>query len=129
MTVVCEPKEVRIPFSVSGTHDVFQGCGLPAFLLDFTYKTNRDSLLCIGAAGLLSQARSLPSVRMIPGFFVLANSEDEAAHIVLLDLFFEHATKWNMKLTDGFLDCKCLNAVLKWCRHRSEVVPAPVSST
>ena len=61
-----------------------------------TYKTNRDSLLlgCIGAAGLLSQARSLPSVRMIPGFFVLANSEDEAAHIVLLDPpFVEHAKK------------------------------------
>ena len=120
--VVCEPKEVRIPFSVSGTHEVFQDCGLSAFLLDFTYKTNRDGLLlgCIGAAGLLSPARSLPSVRMIPGFFVLANSEDEAAHVVLLDLFFEHAKKWNMKLTDGFLDCKCLNAVLKWCRQTDQ---------
>ena len=63
MTVVCEPKEVRIPFSVSGTHEVFQDCGLSAFLLDFTHKTNRDGLLfgCIGAAGLLSQARSLPT--------------------------------------------------------------------
>ena len=61
--VVCEPKEVRIPFSVSGTQEVFQDCGLSAFLLDFTHKTNRDGLLfgCIGAAGLLSQARSLPT--------------------------------------------------------------------
>ena len=41
--VVCEPKEVRIPFSVSGTHEVFQDCGLSAFLLDFTKKTNRDA--------------------------------------------------------------------------------------
>ena len=26
----------------------------------------------------------------------------------------------NMKLTDGFLDCKCVNAVLKWCRQTDQ---------
>ena len=41
--VVCEPKEARVPFSVSGTHEVFQDCGLSAFLLEFTYMTNRDA--------------------------------------------------------------------------------------
>ena len=40
---------------------------------------------------------------------------------MLLDLFFEHATKWNMKLTDGFFGLQ----VPECC---SEVVPTQIRS-
>jgi len=115
--VVCSESEICIPFSCPSTHDILQDSGLTSFLLDFTYKTNREGLLlgCIGAVGMLPNDKGLPSVRMIPAFFVLSNAENEQAHTVLLRLFFEHAETWNMKLEDAFLDCRCLQAAMKWC--------------
>ena len=115
--VVCTKKEVCIPFVCPCTHAILQDSGLHSFVMDFTYKTNRDGLLlgCIGPLGLLQLKNSLPSVRMVPAVFCLSSAENEAAHVLLLDLFLQHCELWNLNMTDAFLDCSCLHAVRKAC--------------
>ena len=108
--VVCMKKDVCIPFVCPSTHAILlQDSGLHSFVMDFTYKTNRDGLLlgCIGPLGLLQLKNSLPSVRMVPAVFCLSSAENEAAHVLLLDLFLQHCELWNLK---PHARCTCTDA-------------------
>ena len=83
---------VRLPFECSAADACLVGCDLTCFLLDFTFKTNREGLLIgsIGPCGV-HMTPSGPHVRFIPSLFMVAEAEDEEAHALLVNLFLEKA--------------------------------------
>ena len=46
---------------------------------------------------------------------MIADEEDEEAHAMLLDVFFERMGDKASQITDGFLDKKCLDSAQKHC--------------
>ena len=93
---------------------------MACFLLDFTFKTNQESLLlgAIGPCGL-RQTNSGPHVRFVPVLFMLAEAEDEEAHGLLSRLFLQKAARFGKHYTDAFLDMACFNGAAAECERSS----------
>ena len=89
--VVCNKKEIRIPFSPSMDVLFREHVGaFQVFLMDYTFQTNVHDLLLgtIGAAGLNPAGRrGLPTVGITPVIFCISTSEDKLAHHILLELY------------------------------------------
>ena len=51
-------------------------------------------------------------MRFCPAIFMLADKEDKEAHYLLLDLYLNTAEGINMKITDGYVDCVCLESLI-----------------
>ena len=121
---VVEPDRIRIPFTSTHTAGWEPAAPMEAFLMDFTFNTNRHGLLlgCIGPVGLRGAAHALPTMRFVPTLFVIADKEDEEAHRLCVRLFFELAGP-SHAYTDAFLDYACLQgaraelgAAVRWHR-------------
>ena len=113
-------KAVRLPFECAFMEEYFADCTLTCFLLDFTFKTNQESLLlgAIGPCGL-RQTNSGPHVRFVPVLFMLAEAEDEEAHGLLTRLFLQKAARFGKHYTDAFLDMACFNGAAAECERSS----------
>lgn len=112
--VVISESQVRIPFEVTSADSLLEDCSLTCFLMDFTFKCNKERLLigAIGPAGLHVE-RNGPHVRFIPSIFMVSEAEDEDAHGLLVRLFLEKARRNGMRLTDAFLDQACFQGASK----------------
>ena len=113
-------KAVRLPFECAFMEEYFADCSLTCFLLDFTFKTNKESLLlgAIGPCGL-RQTNTGPHVRFVPVLFCLAEAEDEEAHGLLTRLFLQKAARHGKQYTDAFLDMACFNGAAAECERSS----------
>ena len=88
---------------------------LTGFVMDFTFNTNEHGLLLgvIGPVGLWQEKDSEePHMRFFPAIFMLADKEDKEAHHLLLDLYLNTADSIDMKVTDGYVDCACLESLI-----------------
>ena len=117
---VCEDQCVRIPFASVEALAWFEQCRLTSFLLDFTFSTNAEGLLLGGAGpvGLYVGEDGLPHMRFVPVIMVLSHSEDDAARTLALDLLFSLRSPDAPAFTDGFADCSCFEAAVKFCGER-----------
>jgi hypothetical protein len=105
---IVSTSRVRICFVVEAAMELTLNLDLHSFVMEFTFKTNREGLLlgCIGNINLWSRGL-LPHMRFLPAVFMIADEEDEEAHAMLLDVFFELLGDKASQITDGFLDKKC----------------------
>ena len=113
--------QVRVPFQCSLADAFLDGCGLTSFLMDFTFNTNKDSLVlgAIGPCGLHVD-RTGPHVRFVPIIFLLAEAEDEEAHGLLVRLFLNKANALGTHFTDAYLDLACFHGAARECARRTE---------
>ena len=115
---VVSKDRVLIPFMVPAAANLAATLELPSFLEDFTLNTNEQGLLLggVGPVGLHQENGSngggLPSMRFLPVFFLLADSEDTEAIQLLMKLYLDWASKRGIEVTDGFFDCKILHAAM-----------------
>ena len=117
--VVLQEDRICIPFSIPALESTLADSKLACFVCDFTCKVCSEGLLlgCIGPVGLRPSDHG-PSMRMIPAFFAVCSHEDDASHEVLLSLFFDSLTQRGVKVTDGFFDCSCMQAVMNFVRDK-----------
>ena len=105
---------VRIPFATKESLQFINSCNLQCFLMDFTFQTNCEGLLLGGAGPVGLRTDSvLPHMRFAPVVLMLADSEDDDARRLTLDILFSLRPAGPKAYTDGFLDCTCLETVMK----------------
>ena len=105
----CSAESVRIVFSFTLAEEWLKTQDLPCFLMDYTWKTNQPGLVlgAIGPAGLRVWPDGKPHVRFCPILFLLAHSEDEDSHHLLVKKYVEMSKSLGITLTDGFFDNSC----------------------
>ena len=87
---------VRVPFGVPAAIERAKDLDLTGFLMDFTFKTNKNDLVLgvAGPVGLVTGSDGLPHMRFIPTVFMLSEAEDFRAHQlcyqILRDLRHRH---------------------------------------
>ena len=122
--VVITETELRVPFVASLVwEDAAAFADLPCFLMNYTFNTNKHGLLLgsCGPCGLQTMGTSqLPRVKFIPAIFCISSSEDEKAHLILLELYEAWRAKCTASkpITDGFLDYRCLTSAAAHFRGR-----------
>ena len=116
----CTPDSVRIPFAASVAWEQAKNMKLSCFVMDFTFKTNKDGLLlgAAGPVGLRVGRDGLPHMRFFPCLFMLADREDHDAHGRMLKLLLESRGDKSVPYTDGFLDHTCLKGAEACCGDR-----------
>ena len=79
---------VRVPFGVPAAIERAKDLDLTGFLMDFTFKTNKNDLVLgvAGPVGLVTGTDGLPHMRFIPTVFMLSETEDSKAHQICYNL-------------------------------------------
>ena len=114
--VIVTEDKVRIPFSINVAQDEVVKTKLPSFLMDFTFKTNKEGLL-LGAVGPVSLRcpTGAPHMRFLPSVFLVCDAEDEEAQRLCVRLYLDVATEAGYPVTDAFLDCSCFSGAAAEC--------------
>ena len=113
---ICTNDKVRILFVAKHAGCVVEDLHLQSFLMDFTFKTNKDGMFlgAIGPVGLDVRG-TLPTMRFFPFMFLLADAEDEEAHRLCVKEYLQFCKDMGIEVTDGFFDCACFNGAAAEC--------------
>ena len=123
--VILTADEIRVPFLASRAWDSSSKFAKrKGFLMDYTFNTNRHGLLLgtCGPCGLRCAQRNkmLPSVGFVPFVFCISHAEDEAAHVLLLEVYEEWCSKCkeSLPIEDGFMNHSCLTSATTYFHGR-----------
>lgn len=104
---VCCADKIQIGFHSALALERLQSMNISSFVMDFTFSLGQQNL-CLGGVGpvaLRLDKRGVPSMRMMPVFFILARSEDQDGQKALFLKYAEAVQSFGVELTHGYCDC------------------------
>ena len=109
----CCADKIQIGFHSSLALERLQSMNISSFVMDFTFSLGQQNLCLggIGPAALRLDKRGVPSMRMMPVFFILARSEDQDGQKALFLKYAEAVQSFGVELTHGYCDCFCFQGV------------------